>query len=111
MSRRIIAAAIVIGLVVVGLLWGPAACRSMQGMKKQAEVSREQGNASISAGAEAVNTVGNVSANAQATDDLVARGQADVRAAPDGEKGRAAVNAACRFKANRNKPECQGVTP
>lgn len=111
MSRRIIAIAVLIGLVVLALLYGPAACNSIRGSKKQAEVSREQGNASINAGAEAVNTVGNVSANAQATDDSVAAAEDEVRSAPEGEKGAAGIRAACKFKANKNKPECKGATP
>lgn len=100
----LIAAVVVVGL----LLWGPAACRSIFANKKQAEVSKGQAGASISAGAEATNTVGNVAENAAVTDSAVTQGQDEVRAAPEGQKGTATVSAACRFKANRDKPQCKG---
>jgi cell division septation protein DedD len=86
-------------------------CSSSKTAKKQDEVSGAQGQASVSAGQEAMNTVSNVASNQAATDQAVAQGQDEVRTAPEADKGHAAVNAACRFKANRNKPECQPKGP
>jgi hypothetical protein len=86
-------------------------CSSSKTAKKQSEVSGAQGQASVGAGQEAMNTIANVSENTAATDKAVTQGQGEVRSAPESEKGKAAVNAACRFKANRNKPECQGAKP
>ena len=111
MTSRLIAIMALAAFVIAALIFGPAACNSIRGAKKQAEVSSEQGNASINAGAEAVNTIGNVSANAAATDDALDQGRGEVRAAPEGQKGKATVNAACRFKINRDKPACKGATP
>jgi hypothetical protein len=106
-GARVIAIVVVAAIVVALLLWGPAACRSIFANKKQAEVSKGQAGASISAGAEATNTLGNVAENAAAADAAVAQGQGEVRAAPEGQKGSATVSAACRFKANRDKPQCK----
>lgn len=86
-------------------------CSSTKTAKKQAEVSAAQGQASVGAGQEALNTVANVAENAAAADASVTQGQGEVRAAPEADKGKAAVNAACRFKANRNKPQCQPKGP
>lgn len=108
-SAKLIATVLVALLVVAALLWGPALWRSMHTAKKQAEISKGQEGAAVNAGAEAMNTVSNVTGNAAATDATVAQGQGEVRAAPDGQKGAATVNAACRFKANRDKPQCKGA--
>lgn len=108
---RLIAIGVAVLLAVGFLLWGPAACRSYFTNKKEASISKGQAGAAIDAGAEATNTLGNVSENAAAADASVAQGQGEVRTAPEGQKGTAAVNAACRFKANRNKPQCQPKGP
>jgi hypothetical protein len=109
-SARLIAIVVGAVLIIAALLWGPAACRSMHTAKKQAEISKGQEGAAVSAGAEAMNTVSNVAGNTAATDATVTQGQGEVRAAPEGKKGAAAVNAACRFKANRDKPQCKGAS-
>lgn len=111
LSARVIAY-IVGGVLLVGIiLFGLNECRAKQTAKKQAEVSQGEAGAAISSGQEAMNTVSNVAGNAAATDAAVAQGQSDVRGASEGDKGNAAVNAACRFKANKNKPECQPKGP
>ena len=103
---------IVGGVLLVGLiLFAVNSCNSGKQAKKQAEVSSEQGNASISAGAEAVNTVGNVASSDAETDAIVAGGQAEIRAAVAGQKGAAAKRAACRLKAYRDTPQCKEPTP
>lgn len=105
----------VIGLVVGAIVIAVLAflllsqCDRRKTADKQAEVSEGQANAAIGAGQEAGNTVANVASNNAGTDQVVTQGQGEVRAAPEADKGTAAVNAACRFKANRNKPECQGA--
>lgn len=110
-AARAIAILVAGALVVAALLWGPAACRSMKTAGEQAKISKGQAGAAIDSGAEATNTIGNVASNAAATDSTVATGQGEVRAAPEGQKGAATVNAACRFKANRDKPQCKGARP
>jgi hypothetical protein len=92
---------------VLFLSWGPRAC--MAGKKKEAEVATGQAGAGVAAGEEAGNTIGNVLEGRRQTDEAVKAGQDEVRAAPEGEKGAAAVNAACRFRANADKPECRKV--
>lgn len=98
-------------IAVVLLILYLSQCQSTKTAKKQNEVSSGAAGASIGAGAEAVNTIGNVAANGAATDAAVAQGQDEVRSAPEADKGTAAVNAACRFKANRDKPECKEPRP
>lgn len=96
-------------VVLVALLLSQ--CSSTKTANKQAEVSGAQGQASVGAGQEAMNTIANVTSNAAAADQAVTLGQGEVRSAPEADKGKAAVSAACRFKANRNKPECQPKEP
>lgn len=105
-------AAVVAGIVIVVLaLLLLSQCNRTKTANKQAEVSQGQGQASVDAGQEALNTVSNVTGNAAATDATVAQGQREVSSAPEAEKGRVTVSAACRFKANKNKPECQPKGP
>jgi hypothetical protein len=111
LSARVVAIGVAGLALVLVILFGVNQCRSRQTASKQAEVSQGQGQASVGAGQEAMNTVSNVAGNAAATDATVAQGQGEVRGAPEAGKGAAAVNAACRFKANKNKPECQPKGP
>ena len=111
LSTRIIAMIVGAVLLLGIILFGLSECRAKQTASKQAEVSKEQGQASVGAGQEAMNTVSNVAANVAAADAAVTQGQNDVRGAPEAEKGTASVSAACRFKANKNKPECQPKGP
>lgn len=104
-ARLIVIAGIAIGLLLVFSV--VSRCVGGKTADKQAEVAKEQGQASVGAGQEAMNTVANVAANQAAADAAVASGQSEVRAAPEAEKGRVTVSAACRFKVNANKPECQ----
>lgn len=106
-TARMIAIGVTLLLVVGLLLWGPAACRSYFTTKKQAEVTRGQAGAASASGAEAVNTVGNVMEESRKTDERVLSAQNNVRAAPEGKKGAAAIAQACRFKANRDKIQCK----
>ncbi len=109
-TRTILLFVGIIALAVLAL-WVPSCLRDAKTAKKQAEVSQGQAGAAIDAGAEATNTLGNVADKAAATDAAVEAGQSEVRAAPDGKKGQATVNAACRFAANKKKPQCQRTAP
>lgn len=97
----------VIALLIAAALIVPG-CLSRHKAARDNRVTTGQQGATIEAGEEALNTFGNVMENRAATDAAVAQGRDEVRAAPEGQKGKAGVNAACRFKANRDKPECQG---
>lgn len=107
-TAKLIAILVGVALIVAALLWGPAACRSMKTAGEQAKISKGQEGAAVNSGAEAMNTVSNVEANSAATDATVSQGQGEVRSAPEGQKGAVTVSAACRFKANRDKPQCKG---
>jgi hypothetical protein len=111
LSTRVIAMIVGAVLLIGIVLFGLNECRAKQTAKKQAEVSQGEAGAAIGSGQEAMNTVSNVAGNAAATDATVAQGQNDVRGASEADKGTASVNAACRFKANKNKPECQPKGP
>lgn len=106
-SARVIAMIVGAVLLVGIILFGLNECRARQAADTQAEVSKEQGQASINAGAAAMGTVSNVASNDAATDATVAQGQSEIRNAPEGQKGQAARKAACRLKAYRGTPECK----
>lgn len=103
------AIAMIVGglLLVAAIAFGVSQCQQRQSADKQAEVSREQGNASIGAGAEAVNTVGGIANSDAATDDTVAAGEDAIRNAPEGQKGHATKRAVCKLKAYANTPACK----
>lgn len=110
-TTRIIAGIIGIALLIAAVMFGPAACNRYLAEKKAGEIARGQAGATVNSMDVAQNTVAGVEGNAAATDDAVKQGQSDVRSAAEGQKGAAAVNAACRFKANRDKPECKPKGP
>jgi hypothetical protein len=100
-----IAAAVFVLVVAAGLFL--RSCQSGKVAKKQAEVAEGQAGAAIDSGSEAMNTVSNVAASDAATDALVGMGQAEIAAASQGTKGKAAKKAACRLKAYRDTPQCK----
>lgn len=106
-ARAVATVAGIFGLVLL-VLFAVNSCQSSKTATKQAEVSGRQGQASVNAGAGAVQRTGQVATNDASTDDQVARSQAAVRAAPDGLKGAVAKREACKFKAYQNTPQCKG---
>lgn len=111
LSARLVAMIVGAVLLVALIAFGVTQCQQRKSAGKQAEVSREQGNASIGSGAEAVNTVGNVANSDAATDEAVASGVEAVRNAPEGEKGKAALKALCQMKTYRDTPGCKEPQP
>lgn len=106
-GARVIAM-VVFGAIILGLIvFGVSQCQSRKSAEKQAEVSKEQGQASVGAGAEAINTVGNVAGSDAATDAAVAEGQDAIRKAPEGLKGNATKAAICKLKTYRDTPQCK----
>jgi hypothetical protein len=103
--------AIVIGaiglMLVLAVLFGLSECSARQTASKRAEVSKEQGSAATHAGADALNTVGNVASNDSATDATVTSGQAAIHDAPQGQKGKVSRKVACGFKSAAGRPECK----
>jgi len=101
-------ATIAIPLIIVALLaLVMNQCSLKKTAGKRAEVAEGQAGAAIDSGAEAMNTVSNVAAFDKATDALVGMGQAEIAAASQGQKGRAAKKAACRMKAYKDTPQCE----
>lgn len=109
LGARAIAAIAGILLVAGFLLWGPAACRSYFTAKRQADVSRGQAGAAIASGAEAMNTLGNYMENGATTDAAVKEGTDAIHNANEADRGRAAVDAACRLRAYRDLQRCAAV--
>lgn len=105
--------ALVIGAVLLVLLiaFGMNQCQSRKTANKQAEVSKGEAEAAIGSGAVAIDTASKVIASDDATDAQVAAAQAEIAAAANGQKGKAAKRAACRFKAYRDTPACQEPKP
>lgn len=99
----IVAAVLLIALIVFGL----NQCQGRKTADKQAEVSKGEAEAAIGSGAVAIDTASKVIASDDATDAQVAAAQAEIAAAVDGQKGKAAKRAACRFKAYRDTPQCK----
>lgn len=107
LTTRLIVMLVAAVLIVGVILFGVNQCQGRKSADKQAEVSREQGQASVGAGQEALNTVSNVAASDASTDASVAQGRAEIGAAAKGQKAIAAKRAACRFKAYANTPQCK----
>lgn len=110
-GMRAIVIIVVSAMLVLAIAFGLSECRARQTADKRAEVGKEQSSASTHAGADAMNTISNVTANDAETDAAVAQGQAAIRNAPEGQKGRAARNAACSMRTYRDTPECKEPRP
>lgn len=108
LSARVIAMIVGAILLIGIILFGLNECRARQTADKQAEVSKGEAGAAIGSGAVAVNVVGGVTSNDAATDAAVAQGQADIHAAPEGQKSAATKKAACRLRAYQDTPQCKG---
>lgn len=94
-------------LLVAVIVFGMNQCQSRKTVGKQAEVSKGEARAAIGSGAVAIETASKVIASDDATDAQVAAAQAEIAAAAEGQKGKAAKRAACRFKAYRDTPQCK----
>lgn len=101
--------ALILGIVgiVAAILLFLNTCQSNKHLKAQNRVTNGAAGASIRSGAEATNTIGNVMANDTATDTAVAAGQAQIHAAPQGQKGKVTRKVACGFRSAANRPECK----
>lgn len=107
LGARVIGTIVLSLLILAMIVFGVSQCQSRKSAEKQAEVSKEQGQASVGAGAEAINTVGNVAAGDAETDASVSAGEAAIRNAPDGQKGSATKAAICKLKTYRDTPQCK----
>lgn len=101
----VVGAVLLVGIIVFGL----NQCQANKRLKTENRVAEGQAGAAIDSGAEAMNTVSNVTAADAETDAIVGMGQAEIAAASQGSKGKAARKAACRLKAYRDTPQCQAA--
>lgn len=106
MRARIIMTAIIIGLLLLIVIAGPAACNRMRAMDKQAEVDRGQGEASIDAGVEAIGTIANQAQRDNETDREVRNAIDQINAAPAGDSNDAALRAVCGLRTYRATRQC-----
>lgn len=93
-------------LVVLGALFGPAACNALRTQGKQIEVSKGQARAAIDSGAEAMNTVSAVQRSNETTDQTVKDATDELRKTPPGNSNDAAIRAACRMRYYRDSERC-----
>lgn len=107
-SKLLVRTAIgIAGLLVVAFLLSQ--CTSLFTGAKEAKVAKGQAEASIQSGAEAMNTVSNVSAADAETDAIVQGGINEIRNAPEGQRGIAAQRAACRLHQYRDSERCAAL--
>lgn len=106
MKRNLILAAVIAALVLLIALWGPAACTSLFTAKKEAKLQKANAEASIDAGAEAMNTVSAVERDRIATEKTVKEATDEIRSAPAGNSNAAAERAACRLRQYRDSERC-----
>jgi hypothetical protein len=78
-----------------------------RGEKVNARVDQGQAGAVSNASVEAIQTQGNNSDRAAATDATVKDGQDEINAAPSGNSNDAADRAACRMRAYRDTGRCR----
>jgi FtsZ-interacting cell division protein ZipA len=106
---RIILGIAIIALVVLTLFSGVTACQKIFNQKKQLEVVKDQNDASIGSGVEAMNTVSAVANADRDTDKSVKEATNEVRKAPPGNSNDAALRAACRLHQYRDSERCAAL--
>lgn len=100
---------LVLGLIVLAALAFavPTLISKYFGGKKAAEVDAGQAGAMGAAGSAAVNTVETTARNAQTIDNTVREGSGAIHAAPEADRGNAALRASCRLRSYRDTPKCK----
>lgn len=109
LTPRIIAALVGIALVVLLLIFGPQACNSYFAARQEARNAKGQAEASVNSGAEAMNTVSNVSAGDDRIDAEVKGATDEIRAQPAGNSNNAALRASCRLRSFRDDERCAAL--
>lgn len=98
-------------LLILALVLSVRACTDQVG---KAQLQGRQTGAAVESGHDAVQTSGNVAANAAARTNDVERAKDEIDKAPAGRSNDAAVRAACQLRSQRDKPRCVallGPTP
>lgn len=108
--RKIPAKALILtalaAVALLSLVFAVRSCQSAQTAKTQADLAKGQAGAAIQSGADAVETQGNVNANATATHATVKDGTDAIDKATPGDSNDAADRAACQLKSYRKTPKC-----
>jgi predicted negative regulator of RcsB-dependent stress response len=98
----LIAVVVMVALAVFG--WNQ--WQATRGAKTQAALSKNQAGAALQSGADAVGTLGNVTAAEQDRQTQVKDGTNEIDHAPAGNSNDAADRAACRLRSYRTQPKC-----
>ena len=117
MTPRIIAMIVGAAIILLAVLYGPAACQRIRGLEAQGRMNQEQGNGFGNSAADAVGTVGTAGRREAESEDLTRRNERDIMAAEGARDpvnpatNRAGRNALCKREAYRNHPDCKGQRP
>ncbi len=117
MTAKAAALALLVVFVLAVITFGPAACNRIRGLEAQSKVDRGQHGALVNSASDAVNTVGNVSANQAGGEDLTRRNTEEIQHAKgadtrlDPELDAAFVRAACRRASAAHDPKCRVQQP
>lgn len=93
LSARVIFALVVIGIVVLLLLWGPAACQKIRSLGAQSKIDQAQGSAFQNSASDAVSTQGATNQRQSQSEATTRANEKDIR---DAEGANDAVNPAVR---------------
>ena len=112
LTPRIIGALVLIGLVVLMLTLGPAACRKWQSERAQSRVGNAQAGAAQDSAKDAIGTVARAGEETAASEQMTRDNERDIRAA-EGAGDRvsmdvhaAGLRALCQRKAYADAPRC-----
>lgn len=98
--------AVLIATAILGALALIFSVRSCIDQAGKAKLAGRQTTAAVESGRDAVQTTGNVAANAAARMNDVERGNDEIEKAPAGDSNDAALRAACRLRSYRDQPRC-----
>ena len=109
--------ALAVGLAMALILWGYNSFVGGKTAKVEAKLGKEQTDAALQSGADAVDTVAGVNASDADTDAITRSNDRDIRTAPgadapvDPAVAAAGRRSLCKRAANRDKPECLQLAP
>lgn len=109
--------ALAVGLAMALILWGYNSFVDGKTAKVEARLGKEQTDAALNSGRDAVETVAGVNSNDADTDATTRSNDRDIRTAPgadapvDPAVAAAGRRSLCKRAANRDKPECLQYAP
>jgi hypothetical protein len=108
---------LLLGIAMAAIWWGYSTFVGGKTAKVEAKLGKEQADAALQSGADAVGTVAGVNASDADTDSITRSNDRDIRTAPganapvDPAVAAAGRRSLCKRAANRNKPECVQHAP